>query len=562
MELNKRTILWIVFGASLFLLWNNWMISTGRPSMFAPPLPVSATAAAKKSDVPASAAVAAGAAAAAAATPGATDVAPFKRETITITTDVVKADIDTLGGVITRLELLKHHDKIDTKKNQLLFQQEGKRKFLAQTGLVGAPGLPNHTSGFTAKPGARVLGDGNQVQLVLEAEQGGVKVVKTYTFKRGDYAIDVRHDITNLTAAPLAPQLYMRLVHDGNAPEGDTWFNASYTGPTLYTADKKYEKLTFEKIEKAAEAHAKNPSAPMAQDHATKADNGWIAISQHFFVSAFVPQDKQQREIFTEKLDTNLYGIGVREQLGTVAPGATLSNTAKLYSGPQDEKALEKTAVGLDLVKDYGTLTMIAKPMQWLLDQIHAVLGNWGWTIIAFTVLIKLALFPLSAAGYRSMARMKVVTPKMTALRDRFKNDPQKLNQAMMELYKTEKINPFGGCLPILIQMPIFLALYWVLNASVEMRGAPWVGWITDLTQPDPFFVLPVLYAISMYVTFKLNPQPTDPVQAKMMLFMPLAFSVMFFFFPSGLVLYWVVNNVLSIGQQYVITKKFEPATK
>ncbi|MBY0243761.1 MAG: membrane protein insertase YidC [Burkholderiaceae bacterium] len=562
MELNKRTILWIVFGASLFLLWNNWMISTGRPSMFAPPAPTSSPAA-KKSDLPAAAALAASAAAVATpGAPGAPDVAAFKRETITITTDVVKVDIDTLGGVVTRLELLKHHDKIDTKKNQLLFQQDGTRKFLAQTGLVGAAGLPNHTSGFTAKPGARVLGDGNQVQLVLEAEQGGVKLVKTYTFKRGEYAIDVRHDVTNLTAAPLAPQLYMQLVHDGNKPEGDTWFNSSYTGPTLYTADKKYEKLTFEKIEKADEAHKKNPSAPMPQDHATKADNGWIAISQHFFVSAFVPQDKQQRDIFTKKVDTNVYAIGVLEQLGTVAPGATLSNTAKLFSGPQDEKALEKVATGLELVKDYGTLTVIAKPMQWLLNQIHNVLANWGWTIIAFTILIKLALFPLSAAGYRSMARMKVVTPKMTALRDRFKNDPQKLNQAMMELYKTEKINPFGGCLPILIQMPIFLALYWVLNASVEMRGAPWVGWITDLTQPDPFFVLPVLYAISMYVTFKLNPQPTDPVQAKMMLFMPLAFSVMFFFFPSGLVLYWVVNNVLSIGQQYVITKKFAPDAK
>ncbi|MRV76315.1 membrane protein insertase YidC [Duganella sp. FT92W] len=562
MELNKRTILWIVFGASLFLLWNNWMISTGRPSMFAPPAPASSTAAAKKSDLPASTSAIAASAAAVAAASGATDAAPFKRETVTITTDVVKADIDTLGGVITRLELLKHHDKLDTKKNQVLFQQEGNRKFLAQTGLVGAPGLPNHTSGFTAKPGARVLGDGNQVQLVLESEQGGVKLVKTFTFKRGDYTIDVRHDVTNLSTAPLAPQLYMQLVHDGNKPEGDTWFNSSYTGPTLYTADKHYEKLTFDKVEKNDESLKKNPGTKLDPGHAEKADNGWIAISQHFFVSAFVPQDKQQREIFTKKVDTNLYAIGVLEPLGTVAPGATLSNTAKLYSGPQDDKALEKVATGLELVKDYGKLTVVAKPLQWLLDQIHVVLGNWGWTIIAFTILIKLALFPLSAAGYRSMARMKVVTPKMTALRERFKNDPQKLNQAMMELYKTEKINPFGGCLPILIQMPIFLALYWVLNASVEMRGAPWVGWITDLTQPDPFFVLPVLYAISMYVTFKLNPQPADPVQAKMMLFMPLAFSVMFFFFPSGLVLYWVVNNVLSIGQQYVITKKFAPDAK
>ncbi|SFV15460.1 membrane protein insertase YidC [Pseudoduganella namucuonensis] len=560
MDINKRTILWIVFGASLFLLWNNWMISTGQQSMFSPPKPAAVTA--KKSDLPpAVSPLAAGAAvAAAAAQPGAP--APFQREIVTITTDVVKADIDTLGGQLVRLELLKHHAKLDAKKNQVLFHKEGADTYVAQTGLVGAANLPNHTTGFTVKPGARTLADGNQVQLVLEAEQNGVKLTKTFTFKRGDYAIDVRHDVTNTGAAPVEPQLYLQLVHDGNAPEGDSWFNASYTGPTLYTADKKYEKLTFEKIEKADASHKSNPSAPLAQDHATKADNGWVAISQHFFVSAFVPQDKLARDIFTKKVDTNTYAIGVVQPLGTLAPGATISNNAKLYSGPQDEKALEKVSPGLDLVKDYGMLTVLAKPMYWVMEQINAVLGNWGWTIIAFTVLIKLLFFPLSAAGYRSMARMKVVTPKMTAIRERHKGDPQKMNQAMMELYKTEKINPLGGCLPILVQMPVFIALYWVLNASVEMRGAPWVGWITDLTQPDPWFILPVLYAISMYITTKLNPAPADPMQAKMMLFMPLAFSVMFFFFPSGLVLYWVVNNVLSIGQQYVITKKFAPDAK
>jgi YidC/Oxa1 family membrane protein insertase len=561
MDINKRTILWIVFAVSLVILWNNWMVSTGKPSMFSSAPTQSASA--PKTVPPASAsaaAAAAGAAAVAAAQPGADGAAPFKREVITVTTDIFKADIDTLGGQIVRLELLKHHDKVDAKKNQVLFQQVANKTYLAQTGLVGAPGLPNHTTGFTAKPGVRTLADGNQVQLVLEAEQGGVKLTKTFTFKRGDYAIDVRHDVTNLGAAPITPELYLQLVHDGNKPEGDSYFNSSFTGPTLYTAADKYKKLTFEKIEKADEAHRNNPSAPLAQDHATKADNGWVAISQHFFVSAFVPQDKLTRDIFTKKIDTNTYAIGVVQPLGTLAPGATISNDAKLYSGPQDEKALEKVSPGLDLVKDYGLLTIIAKPMYWVMEQLHGVLNNWGWTIIAFTILIKLLFFPLSAAGYRSMARMKVVTPKMTAIRERHKGDPQKMNQAMMELYKTEKINPLGGCLPILVQMPVFIALYWVLNASVEMRGAPWVGWITDLTQPDPWFILPVLYAISMYITTKLNPAPADPMQAKMMLFMPLAFSVMFFFFPSGLVLYWVVNNVLSIAQQYVITKKFAPA--
>ncbi|MBA5686126.1 membrane protein insertase YidC [Rugamonas apoptosis] len=559
MDINKRTILWIVFAVSLVVLWNNWMVSSGKPSMFAPaPAQVAKASDAKKSDLPAVASAAASAAAT--ATPGATgEAAPFKSERITITTDVIRADIDTLGGTIKRLELLQFKDGIDPTKNQVLFDADATKTYLAETGLIGAAGLPNHTTGFVARPGARMLNDANQVQLVLEAEQGGVKLTKTFTFKRGDYVIDVRHDVTNTGAAPVKPELYLQLVHDGNKPEGDSYFNSSYTGPTLYTDADKYQKLKFESLEKQAQEAAKT-GKPVAQDHPTKADNGWVAISQHFFVSAFVPQDKLTRDIFTKKIDTNLYAIGTVQQLGTLAPGATVSNDAKLYSGPQESKLLEKVAPGLELVKDYGWLTIIAKPIFWVMEQLHKGLGNWGWTIIVFTILIKLAFFPLSAAGYRSMAKVKLVTPKMQAIRERYKGDPAKMNQATMELYKAEKINPLGGCLPILVQMPVFIALYWVLQASVEIRGAPWIGWIHNLAAPDPFYILPVLYAISMFITTKLNPQPADPMQAKMMMFMPLAFSVMFFFFPSGLVLYWVVNNVLSIGQQYVISKKFAPA--
>ncbi|HJV00670.1 MAG TPA: membrane protein insertase YidC [Burkholderiaceae bacterium] len=561
MDINKRTILWIVFAVSLVVLWNNWMVSNGKPSMFAPaPAPVAKATDAKKSDLPA---VASAAASAATVTPGAPAAAgaaaPFKSERITITTDVIRADIDTLGGTIKRLELLQFKDGIDPTKNQVLFDADATKTYLAETGLIGAAGLPNHTTGFVARPGARMLNDANQVQLVLEAEQGGVKLTKTFTFKRGDYVIDVRHDVTNVGTAPVKPELYLQLVHDGNKPEGDSYFNSSYTGPTLYTEADKYKKLKFETLEKEAQEAAKT-GKPVAQDHPTKADNGWIAISQHFFVSAFVPQDKLTRDIFTKKIDTNLYAIGTVQPLGTLAPGATVSNDAKLYSGPQESKLLDKVAPGLELVKDYGWLTIIAKPIFWVMEQLHKVLGNWGWTIIVFTILIKLAFFPLSAAGYRSMAKVKLVTPKMQAIRERYKGDPAKMNQATMELYKAEKINPLGGCLPILVQMPVFIALYWVLQASVEIRGAPWIGWIHNLAAPDPFYILPVLYAISMFITTKLNPQPADPMQAKMMMFMPLAFSVMFFFFPSGLVLYWVVNNVLSIGQQYVISKKFAPA--
>ncbi|MRW88139.1 membrane protein insertase YidC [Pseudoduganella sp. FT26W] len=576
MDINRKTILWIVFVVSTFLLWNNWQVSNGKPSMFAPPPPAQTAKApeAKKSDAPA-------AASAAGAVPGAgaaaaTDAVPFKAERITITTDVIRADIDTQGGVIKRLELLKYKENGhpgwfggcgglfdwckpgDNSKNVVLFDVDAGigKTYLAQTGLIGAAGLPNHTSPFVAKPGARMLNDGNQVQLVLESEEGGVKLTKTFTFKRNDYVIGVRHDVTNTGAAPVSPTLYLRLAHDGNKPAGDSFFNSSYTGPTLYTEEKHYEKLKFDTLEKEA-AEAAKTGKPVVQDHATKADNGWIAISQHFFVSAFVPQPKLMHDIVTEKIDTNLYGISVKQPLGTIAPGATVSNDAKLFSGPQENALLEPVTPGLVLVRDYGWLAMIAKPMFAVINYIHSLLGNWGWTIIAFTILIKLLFFPLSAAGYRSMAKVKLVTPKMQAIRERYKGDPAKMNQATMELYKQEKINPLGGCLPILVQMPVFISLYYVLQSAVEIRGAPWMGWITDLAQHDPYAILPVLYAISMFITTKLNPAPADPMQAKMMLFMPLAFSVMFFFFPSGLVLYWVVNNVLSIAQQYVISKKF-----
>jgi len=548
MEINKRTILWIVFAISLVVLWNDWMVANGKGSMFSaqPPAKVATTlppAQNKANDLPSSQT---------AATPGAVPgapaaAAPVQTQIITITTDVVKADIDTAGGVIRRLELLKYRDQTDLTKNQVLFNVEpGKnRTYLAQTGLTG--GMPNHYTAFTADAGDRTLNNGNaQVQLVLHAEQGGVRLTKTFTFHRGDYVIGVRHDVTNTGAAPVTPSLYLQLEHDGQKPETDRMFQSTYTGPTLYTSQDHYEKLTFENIAKGK------------AEHATKATDGWIAISQHFFVSAFIPPEKLQRDIYTKALGNDLFAIGTVLPLGAVQPGATVSNESRLYSGPQEESLLSNVAPGLDLVRDYSWAAIIAKPIFAVMIWLHSMLGNWGWTIIAFTILIKLVFFPLSAAGYRSMAKMKTVTPKMQAIRERFKDDPAKMQQATMELYKKEKINPLGGCLPLLIQMPVFLALYWVLQGAVEMRGATWM-WLPDLTLKDPFYILPVLYAISMFVTQKLNPQPADPMQAKMMMFMPIAFSVMFLFFPSGLVLYWVVNNLISMAQQYIITRKFAP---
>ncbi len=538
----QRTVLWVVFSLSLLLLWDNWMRYNGKPSLFFPTAtqqaaPAAGSAPANKGDVPQASTPAATPAAVPSAAPQA------KSETVTITTDVFKADIDTLGGEIKRLELLQHKDPVDPTKHMVLFEADPNHTYLGQTGLIGGP-FPNHKSVFVAKPGPRTLDGNNELQLVLESEQNGVKLVKTFTFKRGDYEIGLKHEVINNSDAPVSPSLYLQLVRDGNKPEGTSKFYSTFTGPAVYTEEEKFQKMTFEDIEKGKAKHA------------AKSNTGWIALVQHYFVSAFLPPQNLPREIYTKKVDANLYAVGTILPLGTIAPGASATMQTPLYSGPEVSSTLEKLAPGLELVKDYGWLTIIAKPIFWLMTQIHKVLGNWGWTIIVLTILIKLAFFPLSAASYRSMAKMKTVTPKMQNIRERFKSDPAKMNQAMMELYRTEKINPLGGCLPIVVQIPVFIALYWVLLASVEMRNAPWLGWIHDLASPDPFYILPVVMAVSMFVQTKLNPTPPDPVQAKVMMVMPIVFSVMFFFFPSGLVLYWVVNNVLSITQQWVITKK------
>lgn len=554
----RRTVLWVVFSLSLLLLWDNWMRYNGKPSMLFPSLTQPAksnnTAAsdADKNGLPQQASSSSNGATASSAVPG--EVSAAKSELVTITTDVVKAEIDTLGGELKRLELLKYRDTVHPEKNMVLFDSGNNgHTYVGQTGLIGGP-FPNHKSSFVAKPGPRSLDGANDLQLVLESEQGGVKLVKTYSFKRGDYTIGIKHDIVNNTGSAITPSLYMQLVRDGNKPEGESRFYSTFTGPAVFTDEQKFQKLSFEDIEKNKASHVK------------KAGDGWIAVVQHYFVSAFFGPDKLEREIYTKKVDNNLYAIGDIFSLGSIAPGTTKSFDSRLYSGPQESTILEKVAPGFELVKDYGFLTIIAKPIFWLMNNIHKLLGNWGWTIIVLTILIKLAFFPLSAASYRSMAKMKTVTPKMQSIRERYKSDPQKMNQAMMELYKTEKINPLGGCLPIVVQIPVFIALYWVLSASVEMRGAPWLGWVHDLAAPDRLFtvpwidmpvgILPIVMAITMVIQTRLNPTPPDPIQAKVMMFMPLIFSFMFFFFPSGLVLYWVVNNILSIAQQWVITRQ------
>jgi YidC/Oxa1 family membrane protein insertase len=554
----RRTILWVVFSVSLVLLWDAWNKQNGNPGMFSPrPAAVAAGAApgAGSAAVPAPTAAASNSAVAG-AVPGMAATAtiaraevPVASEKVVISTDVLKATLDSKGGDLIRLELLKYTDAADDKQNVVLFDQSAKRVYLAQTGLVtnqAGVSLPNHLTVMQLQPGQRSLKDGDKdVSVVFESpEIGGTKLVKTYTFTRGEYTVAVKHEFRNGSAAAISPQLYLQLTRDGNPPEGESSFYSTFTGPAMYSEASKYKKIDFKDIEKAKE------------DHDKTSDAGWVAMVQHYFASAWLAPEKVVREFRTAKVSTNLYSIAMVLPLGEVAPGASKTHNATLFAGPQEEKKLEALAPGLELVKDYGWLTILSKPLYWLLDQLHKLIGNWGWAIVALVVLLKIAFYALNAHAYKSMAKMKAINPKVMAMRERYKDKPQEMQQEMMRIYREEKVNPLGGCLPIFVQMPFFIALYWVLLSTVEMRNAPWIGWIHDLSTKDPFFILPlVMTASTMFQTW-LNPTPPDPVQAKMMWIMPLVFSVMFFYFPAGLVLYWVTNNILGIAQQWFINKR------
>ena len=572
----QRTILWVFFGLSLFLLWDRWQVYSGKPSMLGLTPPPQASAPAAPSAAPPAAAVPTPAApptpsAVPAVAPTAVSAAApttERRPPIVVETDVLRATIDPDGAVLTRVELLKERlapdwtssgllglvtgKKDDADRHVVLLDVNPQRLYVAQSGVVGnEPNLPNHRSPFTVVDGPRTLEAGKDaLDVTLVSESGGVKLAKTYTFQRGRYDMTVRHDVTNTGAAPVTPSLYLQLLRDGNKPEGESSLYYTYTGPVVYTDHDKFRKIEFSAIEK------NKPDLPKPTS------DGWVGMIQHYFVSAWVPKEGTAREYYARMVDKNLYAIGMLQPLASLAPQASASATAQLYVGPQDQNALAKIAPGLDLVVDYGWLTFLAKPIFWFLQFLHGIVGNWGWAIVLLTVLIKAAFYPLSAASYKSMARMKEVTPRMMKLREQYGDDKAKLNAAMMELYKTEKINPLGGCLPILVQIPVFIALYWVLLASVEMRNAPWILWVKDLATPDPWLILPAVYMILMWIQYKLNPTPPDPVQAKVMMFMPLIFGVMFFFFPAGLVLYWVVNQVLSLTQQWYVTRQLEKSKR
>ncbi|KRC29046.1 membrane protein insertase YidC [Acidovorax sp. Root219] len=556
----RRTILWVIFGFSMVLLWDKWQLHNGNKATFFPtaapvvaPAPVGTASAASAgaASVPATtnaSAPATASAQGASAVPGqpAPTAAPAARERVQVTTDVYRLTFDSEGGSLTHAELLKHADIGDKSgKNFLLLDESANRVYVAQTGLIGG-NFPTHKTLMTAVPGPRELTDGqDELTIRFESpEQGGVKLVKTWTVKRGAYDIAVKHEVVNTGTAPVSPELYLQLVRDGNKPPGESSFYSTFTGPAVYTEAKKYQKVEFKDIEAGK------------VDIQKDATNGYAAMVQHYFATAWLLADGVQRNLFMRKVDTNLYSVGMITQLGAIAPGASKTLDARLFAGPQVEKTLEALSPGLELVKDYGWLTILSKPLYWLLDQLHKILGNWGWAIVALVLLLKIAFYWLNAKAYSSMAKMKSINPKIMEMRERLKDKPQQMQQEMMRIYREEKVNPMGGCFPIMIQIPVFIALYWVLLSSVEMRNAPWILWIRDLSAPDPFFILPLLMTASSLLQTALNPAPPDPLQAKMMWFMPLIFSVMFFFFPAGLVLYWLTNNILSIAQQWLINTR------
>ncbi|MFC7460371.1 membrane protein insertase YidC [Hydrogenophaga defluvii] len=548
----RRSILWVVFGFSMVLLWDQWQVYNGNKATFFPtPAPASSTA--KTTDSPAATpkaadgSVPATSAAGAPANVDAVPAAAAPRTLHTISTDVLKLVIDSQGAAVVRAELLKHDARTPPPKGQPvepLVLLETDKNYAAQSGLVGN-GVPNHTTPMTLTTPATTLADG-QDRLELRFESpvlGGLKLVKTYTLQRGAYDIAVRHEVINQGAAAIEPQLYLQLVRDGSIAGSATPFYSTFTGPVVYSSTAKYQKVEFTDIDKGKATFEKSAS------------DGYVAMVQHYFASAWLLADGS-RDNYVDRVtvnQTHRYRTGAITPMATVAPGASGAFDARLFLGPQDEKLLERMAPGLELVKDYGWLTILAKPLYWLLEKIHGFVGNWGWAIVLLVVLIKAAFYWLNATAYRSMAKMKAINPRIMEMRERLKSNPQQMQQEMMKIYREEKVNPLGGCFPIMVQIPVFIALYWVLLSSVEMRNAPWVGWIVDLSTPDPFYILPFVMALTTVVQTALNPTPPDPMQAKLMWYMPLIFSVMFFFFPAGLVLYWITNNVLTIAQQAYI---------
>ncbi|MDR2365821.1 MAG: membrane protein insertase YidC [Zoogloeaceae bacterium] len=561
----RRLALLFVFMFSLMTLWSAWQREQNPPAAAPPPaaanassIPAASTSSASSApasadaQIPQPSSVLQQAAAARLREEDARLAAPLDAppaESLFVETDLARVEISTLGGDLVWLELQRFRAQDDKSKRFTLF--DDKHRYAAQSGLIG-DGMPNHLTSLTPIPGPRALAEGEDTLEVRLAapEANGVRATKVFTFHRNSYLIDVAWEIENASAAPVQAEAYFQLQRDDAAPVGDSFMLATFYGVAVYTEAEKYQKVSYKEV-------AENEARFTGKTE----NNGWLAMVQHYFVSAWAPQGDTLREFYMRRLgdaSSNLFAAGVMLPAAVVAPGETRRVSMPLFAGPQEQAALKQVAPGLELVVDYGRLHIIAAPIFWVLEFINTLIGNWGWSIVVLTILIKLLFYPLSATSYKSMAKMRTLTPKLMQLKERHGSDKARLNQEMMKLYQSEKVNPLGGCLPILVQIPVFIALYWVLLGAVEMRDAPWIFWIKDLSAADPYYVLPIIMMISMFIQTRLNPTPPDPIQAKMMLIMPLVFGVMFFFFPAGLVLYWVVNNILSIAQQWQINWMLE----
>lgn len=531
---TRRLVLFVIFSMSILMLWDAWQrqqapVAVAQQVETSKALSNTANQALAQAD--------------------ATIAGDFKLQTaqrIHVTTDLYQAEIDSTGGDLRKLVLLKHRAADNDKSNFILMDDAAKpMTYVAQSGLLGTD-LPTHNAVFTSVASNYQLQDGQDaLQVRLSWASNGVTVDKIYTFHRNKYAIDVNYEIHNNTVAAISPTVYYQIVHDNESNQGSALM-PTFTGGSYYTEATKFKKLAFSDMEK-------EPLVVSSKD-------GWVGLLQHYFVSAWIPKEGLAREFYTEKLNEHMYRIGTKSTLDSIAPGASVTVPARLFSGPQIKNDLIATAPGLEYTVDYGMLTIVAAPLFWVLSKIYTLVNNWGVAIILLTLLIKAAFYPLSAKSYRSMAQMRELAPRLEALKQKFGDDRQKMQMAMMDIYRTEKINPMSGCLPILIQIPVFISLYWMLLGSVELRHAPFFGWIQDLSAVDPYYILPIIMGLSMIIQTKLNPKPTDPIQAKVMTWMPVVFSVFFFFFPAGLVLYWVVNNIISIWQQWYVNKSIHAA--
>ena len=535
---TKRLILFVIFSFSLILLWDSFQkqnIPVEQPKNVDLSLPEPSNDLVASNDLPKSS----------------NQFELGSAESIVVKTDLLELTLNTLGGDIRQLNFKKHLAN-DSKNNYDLTTDitNDANKYLfyvAQTGLLGN-NLPTHKSLFQSdQTSYQMTSDKLIVPLVFENEN--VIVKKTYEFNQGSYLIKTIFEGQNKTNNILKSSAYYQFVHDGKSGEA-TAMMPTFTGPAFFTDKEKFDKLDFSDVNK--------------KSFSKITDNGWIGIIQPYFAATWILPPDLSREFYTKKIAENIYSVGVLTKLKDIPGGQNSIFSTILFAGPQAKEELNKAATGMNYVVDYGILHFIAAPLFSVLIGIHKMVGNWGVSIILLTFLIKLLFYPLSAASYKSMGQMRELAPRLQSMKEKFGDDKQKMQQAMMELYKTEKINPLGGCLPILVQIPVFIALYWVLLGSVELRGTPFM-WLPDLSKPDMLFgklwflplgPLPVLMAASMFLQTKLNPKPTDPLQARLMIMMPIIFSFFFFFFPSGLVLYWLVNNILSIAQQWHVNKK------